>query len=296
VEEATEIRRRVLLAFETAERTDDAAVRRAYMTFVVVGGGATGVELAGAIADISRTVLVGDFKRINPSDAKVILVEAGPRLLAAFAPELSDRTARDLKQLGVDVRLAQSVRDVDAAGVKIGDEFIPAKSVFWAAGVQATRLELSPEPAMDRAGRIKVEKNLSIPGFPEVFVIGDMAAVDMGDGKIVPGVAPAALQEGRYVAQVIKGALSGKGQSDFVYNDKGQLATIGRHKAVMEFGPLKIGGRLAWLAWLFVHVFYLIGFRNRLSVMVQWAWNYMFSRRGARLITETKPTVQTTRP
>jgi NADH dehydrogenase len=286
LEQATGIRRRILTAFELAENERDPVHQAALMTFVVVGGGATGVELAGAIADISRTVLVNDFKRINSSNAKVILVEAGPRLLAAFDPQLSDRTARDLAQLGVEVRLAQGVQHVDAGGVKIGNEFVAAKSVFWAAGVQATRLDMTPVLDMDRAGRIKVGEDLSVPGHPDAFVIGDMAAVENGPGKLVPGVAPAALQEGKYVAKTIKASIAGRPRGAFAYHDKGQLATIGHQKAVMELGPLKIGGRLAWLAWLFVHVFYLIGFRNRVLVMSQWAWNYIFSKRGARLITE----------
>lgn len=286
LEQATEIRRRTLHAFESAENEFDPKKQQALLTFVVVGGGATGVELAGAIADISRTVLIDDFKRINPSDAKVILIEAGSRLLAAFDEKLSERTKKDLEELGVEVRLSGRVEHIDQRGVRVSGQFIPAQCVFWAAGVQATRLEILPKPEVDRAGRIKVQKDLSIPGHADAFVVGDMAAFEIEPGKIVPGLAPAAIQEGRHLAGVIGASLKGRSRPEFKYLDKGQMATIGRNRAVMQAGAVKLGGWLAWLAWLFIHVFYLIGFKNRVSVILQWAWNYLFSERGARLITE----------
>ena len=288
LEQAIEIRRRILSAFENAENELDAEKQTALLNFVVVGGGPTGVELAGAIADISRTVLVNDFRRIDPSQAKVILVEMLPRLLAAFDEGLAEKAKQDLSELGVQVRTSARVERIDAQGVQIGSEFIASKSVFWAAGVQAARMEITPPVEMDRAGRVKVNGDLSVPGYVDVFVIGDMAALEMAPGKLVPGLAPAAMQEGRHAAKVILASIRGSERPAFSYVDKGQLATIGKYRAVMESGRLKMSGRLAWLAWLFVHVFYLIGFKNRVSVMAQWAWSYLFSKRGARLITETK--------
>ncbi len=288
LEQATEIRRRILTAFEEAENETDPVQQAAMLNFVVVGGGATGVELAGAIADISRTVLVNDFKRIEPESAKIILVEAGPRLLAAFDPSLSARTKSDLEDLGVEVRLNGRVSKIDAAGVTIGDDFIPALSVFWGAGVAARKLAFAPaaDVELDSAGRVVVAGDLSLAKHPEVFVIGDMAAVAWKDGQIVPGLAPAAIQEGRHVAAVILASLHSRDRKAFRYVDKGMMATIGKHRAVMQAGRLKMGGYVAWLAWLFVHIFYLIGFRNRVAVMAQWVWNYVFSKRGARLITD----------
>ena len=288
LEQAIEIRRRILSAFENAENEPDPEKQRALLNFVVVGGGPTGVELAGAIADISRTVLVNDFRRIDPSQAKVVLVEMLPRLLAAFDEGLAERAKQDLTELGVDVRTSSRVERVDAEGVQVGSEFVPSKSVFWAAGVSAARLEIKPPVDMDRAGRIRVNSDLSVPGYDNVFVAGDMASLEIEPGKPVPGVAPAAMQEGRHAAKVILSAIRGKSRTAFRYVDKGQLATIGKYRAVMESGRLKMSGRLAWLAWLFVHIFYLIGFKNRVAVMAQWAWSYLFSKRGARLITETK--------
>jgi NADH dehydrogenase len=288
LEQAIEIRRRILSAFENAENEPDPEKQRALLNFVVVGGGPTGVELAGAIADISRTVLVNDFRRIDPSQAKVVLVEMLPRLLAAFDEGLAEKAKQDLTELGVDVRTSSRVESIDAEGVQVGSEFIPSKSVFWAAGVSATRLEIKPSVEMDRAGRIRVNSDLSVPGYDNVFVAGDMATLEMTPGKPVPGLAPAAMQEGRHAAKVILSEIRGKPRTPFRYVDKGQLATIGKYRAVMESGRLKMSGRLAWLAWLFVHVFYLIGFKNRVAVMAQWAWSYLFSKRGARLITETK--------
>ncbi|WP_246845120.1 NAD(P)/FAD-dependent oxidoreductase [Bdellovibrio sp. NC01] len=286
VEQATEIRRRILSAFEEAENEQDPKRQEALLNFVVVGGGPTGVELAGAIADIARTVLVEDFKHINPASAHVMLVEAGPKILASFDEKLSAHALRDLKDLGVDVRLNGRVENITATGVQIGNEFVQTKSVFWAAGVQASRLNLSPTVEMDRAGRIKVNKDFSVPGHKEVFVVGDMAAFELTSGKSLPGLAPAAMQAGRYVADVILKEIAGKKHDDFKYLDKGQMATIGKRKAITQYGRIRMVGFFAWMAWLFVHVFYLIGFKNRISVMAQWTWSYLFSKRGARLITE----------
>jgi len=286
LEQALEIRRRILSAFENAENEVDPEKQKALLNFVVVGGGPTGVELAGAIADISRTVLVNDFRRIDPSKAKVILVETLPRLLTSFAEELAEKAKQDLTELGVEVRTSARVANIDAEGVQVGSDFIPSKSVFWAAGVQAAQLQIEPPVEVDRAGRIKVKDDLSVPGHDNVFVVGDMASFEMTPGNFVPGLVPAAMQEGRHAAKVILSCIRGKERPAFRYLDKGQMATIGKYRAVMESGRLKMTGRLAWMAWLFVHVFYLIGFKNRVGVMAQWAWSYLFSKRGARLITE----------
>lgn len=286
LEQAIEIRRRILSAFENAENEIDPEKQKAFLNFVVVGGGPTGVELSGAIADISRTVLVHDFRRIDPSQAKIILIEMLPRVLSAFAEELSEKTRRDLTALGVEVRTSTRVNNINADGVLVGSLFIPSKSVFWAAGVQAARLRIEPSVEIDRAGRIKVKADLSVPGYDNAFVVGDMASLEMSPGKFVPGLAPAAMQEGRHAARVILSSVRGKPRTAFRYIDKGQMATIGKYRAVLESGSWKMSGRLAWLAWLFVHVFYLIGFKNRIVVMAQWAWSYLFSKRGARLITE----------
>jgi NADH dehydrogenase len=286
LEQATEIRRRILSAFENAENEIDPEKQKAFLNFVVVGGGPTGVELAGAIADISRTVLVHDFKRIDPSQAQVILIEAGARVLAAFDPDLSEKTRLSLQELGVQVRTSSRVEKIDAEGVQVGTEKIPSACVFWAAGVQASKIQIQPSIEKDRAGRVKVQKDLSIPGFENAFVIGDMAAVEMSAGQFVPGLAPAAIQEGQHIARVILAAHHGKPRSAFHYHDKGIMATIGKNRAVVQTKHLKMTGFLAWMAWLFIHVFFLIGFRNRIAVIVQWAWSYILSKRGARLITE----------
>ena len=286
LEQATEIRGRILAAFELAENELDPDRQKAFLTFVVVGGGPTGVELAGAIADVSRTALRGDFHRIDPAEARIVLVEAGPRVLASFAEPLSERAARDLVQLGVEVRVGSKVDAIDAGGVTIGSETLPAHSVFWAAGVQAAQVQIQPPVAIDHAGRIKVTSDFSVAGHPRVFVVGDMASFEVAPGKPLPGVAPAAIQGGRYAAEMILRDLDRQPRTPFSYRDKGQMATIGRSRAIAETGRLTLTGRVAWLAWLFVHVFYLIGFRNRAAVLSQWAWNYLFSRRESRLITE----------
>lgn len=285
LEQATEIRRRILSAFERAENELDPEVLKAEMTFVVVGGGPTGVELAGAIADISHTVLVKDFAHIDSTKARIILVEAGPKILAPFANELSERAKNDLKDLGVEVRVNARVMNINADGVQIGDEFIQAKSVFWAAGVQAAKMKFVQDITHDRAGRISVLPDLSLKNYSNVFVIGDMASVEVMPGKFLPGLAPVAMQAGRYVGRTILNDLAHKDRKPFHYVDKGQMATIGKNKAILEFKDIRIGGFIAWMAWLFVHIFYLIGFKNRAAVMSGWVWSYVFSKRGARLIT-----------
>jgi NADH dehydrogenase len=285
IEQAIEIRRRILSAFEDAENEIQPERQKDLLTFVVVGGGATGVELAGAIADISRTVLVKDFRRINPASARIVLVEAGPRILPAFPEDLAARAARDLTRMGVEVRTSSLVGLVDAEGVKIGDETLRAKTVLWAAGVQAERISATLGVELDRSGRVKVGPDLSIPGWPDVFVAGDLAHFEMGDGKILPGLAPAAIQTGRTAARNILASIHGKAREAFHYRDKGQMATIGKRRAIAQTGPLKLTGFPAWLAWLFIHILYLVGFKNRLFVFLQWIWSYLFSKRGSRLIT-----------
>ena len=286
LEQATEMRRRMLVAFERAENERDADTQRAYLTFVVVGGGPTGVELAGAIADISRTAMRGDFRRIDPSKAHIVLLEAAPRVLTSFSDDLSERARRDLAEIGVEVRTNAKVDAIDAEGVTIGTGRLPARTVFWAAGVQAERLKMTPMPETDRASRIKVLDDCSIPGHANVFVVGDMASIEMAPGQLVPGVAPAAIQAGEHAARMVMADLVGEPRQPFVYVDKGTMATIGKSRAVGKIGRITLTGRIAWLAWLLIHVYQLIGFRNRLAVLFNWAWNYMFSKRGARLITE----------
>ena len=286
LEQATEMRRRMLVAFERAESEPDPETQRAYLTFVVVGGGPTGVELAGAIADISRTAMRGDFRRIDPSKSHIVLVEAAPRVLTTFSEELSERARRDLVELGVEVRTNAKVDAIDGEGVTIGSQRLAARTVFWAAGVQAERLTIVPAPAADRASRIKVNNDLSIPGYPGVFVVGDMASLEIAPGAFLPGVAQGAIQSGVHAARMILRDLTGETREPFVYHDKGSMATIGKSRAVAQIGRVTLTGRIAWLFWLVVHVYSLIGFRNRLAVLFNWAWNYMFSRREARLITD----------
>jgi len=286
LEQATEIRRRMLVAFERAENELDPETQKAYLTFVVVGGGPTGVELAGAIADISRTAMRGDFRRIDPAKSHIVLIEAAPRVLTTFSEELSERARSDLVELGVEVRTGAKVDAIDSDGVTIGSERIPARTAFWAAGVQAERLKITPAPEADRASRIKVTPDCSVPGYPHVFVVGDMAAMEMSPGLLVPGVAQGAMQSGEHAARMILADLVGESRRPFIYDDKGSMATIGKSRAVAQIGRVALTGRIAWLFWLVVHVYSLIGFRNRLAVLFNWAWNYMFSRREARLITE----------
>lgn len=285
LEDALEIRRRILLAFERAERETDLTRRKALLTFAVVGGGPTGVELAGAIAEIARKVLVEDFRSIDPRDTTVILIEADDRILGTFPKTLSAHAEQSLRDLGVWVWTSSRVTGVDTAGVTIGKRRTAAATTLWAAGVQASPLARSLGVKLDRAGRVPVEPDLSLRGHPEVFVIGDLALfAHLGD-RPLPGVAPVAIQEGKHAAENILRHLSGEPSQPFRYIDKGNLATIGRAAAVAQIGRLKITGLTAWLAWLFVHVWYLIGFRNRIVVIFNWAWSYIRSQRAARLIT-----------
>jgi NADH:quinone reductase (non-electrogenic) len=281
IEDALEIRRRVLLAFEHAERESDPARQRAWLTFVVVGAGPTGVELAGALSEIARQTMLRDFRHIDPKSARVILVEGRDRVLPPYPPSLSAKAQRQLERLGVEVITRGTVTSLNDSEVCLGETSIATKTVLWAAGVQASPLAASLDVPLDRAGRVLVEPDLSIPGHPEVFVIGDLAAVKQANGELVPGVAPAAIQEGVYIGK----RLAGKKREPFKYRDKGSLATIGRAAAVADFGFFKLSGFLAWIAWLTIHIFFLIGFRNRFLVITQWAWAYLTYQRGARLIT-----------
>jgi NADH dehydrogenase len=284
VDDALEIRRRFLLAFEAAEREADPEARRRLLTFVIVGGGPTGVELAGAMAEIARQVMPRDFRSIDTTTTRILLLEGGPRILGGYPPSLSERAQRQLERLGVEVRTGALVTGIEPGEVRIGEERIEAGNVFWAAGVAASPLGARLGAPLDRAGRVRVEADLSIPGRPEVFVAGDLAAVEQ-DGAAVPGVAPAAMQMGRHVARMIRRDLEGRAREPFRYFDKGNLATIGRAAAVAEIAGLRLSGLVAWLVWVFVHILYLIGFRNRLLVMIQWAWAYLTYQRGIRLIT-----------
>jgi NADH dehydrogenase len=285
LEDALEIRNRFLAAFERAELLDDPARRRVEQTIVVVGGGPTGVELAGIIPGIARVALRRDFRRIDTRETRVVLVEGGNRLLPSFPEPLSERARRDLVELGVEVRLGSIVTAVDRSGVSIGDERIDAGTVLWAAGNAASPLARSIGVPLDRAGRVLAEPDLSVSGHPEIYVAGDIAAVPMEGGGLVPGVAPAANQEGRHAARNILRRLGGEPTLPFRYLNKGNLATIGRHHAVADFGRFRLTGAVAWWFWLFVHILYLVGFRNRISVLVQWAYAYFTYQRGARLIT-----------
>ena len=288
LDDALEIRRRALLAFERAEREPDPEKRRRWLTFVVIGGGPTGVEMAGAFAEIARDTLPRDFRRIDPRTTRVILVEAGARILPAYPEDLSDKAARQLEALGVQVRTGAAVTGIDAEGVELGNDRLAAGTVVWAAGVQASPLARTLGAPLDRAGRVKVAPDLTVPGRPEIQVIGDLAAVEYS-GRPVPGVAPAAMQMGRHAGANIARMLRGEARRAFRYRDKGSLATIGRSRAVAVIGALKLWGFVAWLAWLLVHIFFLIGFRNRFVVLFTWAWAYTTHQRSARLILERRP-------
>ena len=287
VEDALEIRRRILSAFESADREPDPDRRRALVTFAVVGGGPTGVELAGALAEISRQVLVHDFRHVDPREARIVLVEAGPRLLPAYAPASSRRAEEALRERGVAVRTGAAVTDVDAGGIRIGDERIPAANILWAAGVAPTPLIRDLPVPRDRAGRALVGPDFTVPGYPEIFVVGDAASYAGRDGRPLPGLSPVAIQEGRWVGRAIAAQLAGGTVRPFRYLDKGILAVIGRSDAIGEIAGVRLWGLAGWLVWCFVHIFFLIGFRNRFVVMFEWAWAYLTFRRGARLITET---------
>ena len=290
VEDARRIRKRFLLAFERAEWEEDPGARQALLTFVVVGGGPTGVELAGVLPEMCRVAFRPDFRRIDTAKVRVILVEGGPRILPAFPESLSARAQRDLEKLGVEVRTNTLVTNIDEQGVDVGSERIASQSVFWAAGNAASPLGKTLDVPLDRVGRVLVEPDLSVPGDPRVFVIGDLAAAKLPDGTFVPSVAPAANQMGHHAARNIRALIAGEPSRPFTYLNKGDLATIGRHKAVASFGGgrIRIAGYFAWFTWLFVHIAYLVGFRNRISVLLQWAYNYVFFERGVRLITETE--------
>jgi NADH dehydrogenase len=293
IEDATEIRRRLLTAFELAEREADTERRRMLLTFVIVGGGPTGVEMAGALAEISRHSLQHEFRRINPADAQVILVEADERVLGTYPPELSEKAQQSLERLGVIVRTRTRVADIAADHVVLnwggGSERLATRTVLWAAGVEASPLAKGLAAAtgapVDRAGRIVVEPDLSLPGHPEILLLGDMANYPHQTGQPLPGVAPVAIQQGRYVAKLIASRLRGRPLAAFHYRELGNMATIGRSAAVADFGKLRFSGFLAWMMWLVVHLMNLVSFRNRLLVLVQWGWNYMTYDRSARLIT-----------
>ena len=285
LEDAVEIRRRILMAFEYADKITDEAARKAALTFVIVGGGPTGVELAGAIAEIARYTLAKDFRHIDPSSARVILVEGDPRVLASFPEDLQISAMQQLSDLGVEVRTGIHATNLSEQGLQVGDEFIPCRVKIWAAGNNASFLGHSLGAAIDRVGRVIVSNDLTIPGHPEVQVIGDLANFSHQTGQPLPGVSPVAMQQGRHAARNILAILDGRKPQRFWYFDKGSMATIGRNKAVADLRLVHLSGLPAWLAWLFVHVIFLVGFRNRLAVLFQWAWAYFSFNKGARLIT-----------
>lgn len=285
IDDATYLRRRILLAFERAESETDVEERRRLMTFVVIGGGPTGVEMAGAIAELARRALATDFRSIDPRAARIILVEAAPRVLTPFTEKLSEKARRSLEQLGVEVRLGSAVTDCSCEGVRLGSDFVPARTIIWAAGVMASPAGRWLGAETDRVGRVKVRADLSVSGHPDVFVIGDTAAVAALDGSILPGVAPVAKQQGQYVARALIARSKRHTAGAFRYRDYGLLATIGRSRAVAQLGRLHISGFVAWVLWSVAHVYFLIGFRNRFIVALNWAWSYITFQRGSRLIT-----------
>jgi NADH dehydrogenase len=288
VEDATKIRNRFLLAFENAEKTSDERERQEYLTFVIVGGGPTGVELAGAMPYIAKKALGPDFRKIDTARTRVILVEAGPRILPTFPESLAARATRDLRDLGVEVRVNSAVTRVAPEQVSIGAETIRARTIFWAAGNKASPVGKFLDAPLDRAGRIQVSPDLSVPNHPEIFVVGDLAALEQG-GRLVPGVGPAAIQEGAFAGKTIVRELNRLPRGKFHYRNKGDLATIGRSRAIADFGRVRFAGRLAWILWLFVHIMYLVGFRNRVVVLYEWAYAYFTSQAGVRLITDIPP-------
>ena len=285
LEDAVEIRRRILMAFEYAERAEDEAARKAAMTFVIIGGGPTGVEMAGAIAEIARYTLAKDFRHIDPSTARVILIEGEPRVLAPFPEDLRISAMKQLADLGVEVRTGVRADKLTEDGLYIGDEFIPCRVKIWAAGNNASFLGASLGVPIDRVGRVIVNKDLTIPGHPEVQVIGDLASFSHQTGTPLPGVSPVAMQQGRHAARNVLATIDGRKPQPFWYWDKGSMATIGRNKAVADLHWVHLSGFPAWLSWLFVHIIFLVGFRNRLAVLFQWAWAYLSFNKGARLIT-----------
>jgi NADH:ubiquinone reductase (H+-translocating) len=285
LEDAVTIRQRVLLAFEKAEREPDPVRRQALLTFVVIGGGPTGVEMAGAVAELRRYALRRDFRRIDPTDATVLLLEGGNRLLPSYPPSLSDKAKQELRRLGVEVRTETLVTNIRPGSVSAAGWTIPTQTVIWAAGNVASPILRSLDTPLDRAGRAIVEPDCTIPGHPEIFVLGDAAFFDHQEGGPLPGICPVAIQMGEYAARTIEGDLEGQPRRAFNYWDKGQLAVIGRGHAVADIWKLHFAGFLAWVIWTFVHIFFLIGFRNRILVMIQWAWSYLTYGRGARIIT-----------
>jgi NADH dehydrogenase len=285
IDDATYLRRRILLAFERAEAERDADERRRLLNFVVVGGGPTGVEMAGAIAELAKRALASDFRSIDPRCARIVLIEAGSRLLAPFDPALSEAARRSLEQLGVEVRVGTSVTDCDCSGVSLGQERLQTRTIIWAAGVKASPVADWLEVESDRVGRVRVEADLSVPGHGNIFVIGDAAAAADAAGKPLPGVALVAKQQGWYVANLLIARAEGRALPAFRYRDFGSMATIGRKRAVAQLGRLKVSGLAAWLLWSLAHVYFLIGFRNRSAVAMNWAWNYATFQRGTRLIT-----------
>jgi NADH dehydrogenase len=286
LEQATEIRRRILTAFEMAETETNLELQKQHLTFLIVGGGPTGVELAGAIAEISRQTLMKDFRHIDPSRTRVLLIEAGPRILAAFHPDLSRRAARDLEDLGVQIWTNTRVTEVRKDAAVLGDEMVKASTILWAAGVQPSSINKVLGMPLDRAGRVIIKEDLSLAGHPEVFVVGDQAYFPTNDGRGLPGLASVAMQQGIHAAKEILGDIKGKPRTNFKYLDKGQMATIGRRKAIAQIGNFRFGGFFAWLLWLFIHVYYLIGFKNKFFVIWQWAYAYFTAKRGARLIVD----------
>ena len=284
LEAALEVRRRLLVAYEQAEREPDPALRIAWLTFIIVGGGPTGVEMAGAIVEMARHTLARDFRRIDPRTTRVIMIEGVDRVLPAFDADLSLKARVSLERLGVEVRTGTRVTGIDGGGVTLGAERIEARTIVWAAGVTVSPLARSLGARLDRAGRVLVEPDLSVPGHPEIFVVGDLAAVKRGDG-FVPALAQPAIQEGRHAARNVMLRLQGRRSVPFAYLDLGTMATIGRASAVADFGRVKLSGWLAWTAWLFVHIIWLIGFSNRVLVLFQWAWAYVTWDRAARLVT-----------
>jgi NADH:ubiquinone reductase (H+-translocating) len=292
IDDATGLRRKILLAFEKAEFETDPEERSRLLTFVIVGGGATGVEMAGAIAELARKALAAEFRSIDPTHARIILIEAGPRLLPVFEDHLSEAARCSLEELGVEVRVSTTVTDCNEAGVSLGDQRIGTRTIIWAAGVQASRAGRWLGAETDRAGRVKVAPDLSVPGHPNIFVIGDTAHVLDMDGKPLPGVAPVAKQEGRYVARLIRTRVAGGALPPFRYRDPGALATIGRKRAVVQFRRVRLSGYLAWWLWSVAHICFLIGFRNRLVVVMNWAWTYASFQRGTRLITGPDPELE----
>jgi NADH dehydrogenase len=294
LEDAIELRRRLLMAFEYAEKITDEAARKAAMTFVIIGGGPTGVEMAGAIAEIARYTLAKDFRHIDPSQARVILIEGEPRLLASFPEDLSASAMKQLVDLGVEVRTSVCATNLTETGLQVGDEFIPCRVKIWAAGNNASFVGKTLGVPIDRVGRVMVNDDLTIPGHPEVQVIGDLANFSHQTGQPLPGVSPVAMQQGRHAATNILRMIKNRGPQRFRYWDKGSMATIGRNKAVADLNFVHLSGLPAWLVWLFVHIIFLVGFRNRLAVLFQWAWAYFTFNAGARLITrnfqsETRP-------